>query len=151
MAAIGRASNYKQVLKKVEREKTQRLRKALQNTVIDATSRLVDRTPVDTGAAKFHWFVRLLPDERFDENNTDPSGSKPKSQAKRDVKLFRAGQKVYIVNSAPYFVFLENGSSKQAPQGIVAITLAEISLIWQREFSVAFSKEIIGIDVRENA
>ena len=51
MAAIGR-SNYKQVLKKVERETPARLSKALQATAIEGINRLVDRTPVDTGAAK---------------------------------------------------------------------------------------------------
>ena len=79
MAAIGR-SNYKQVLKKVERETPQRLSKALQATAIEGINRLVDRTPVDTGAAKFHWFVRRVPDERFDKERTDPSGAKPKAQ-----------------------------------------------------------------------
>ena len=116
MAAIGR-SNYKQVLKKVERETPQRLSKALQATAIEGINRLVDRTPVDTGAAKAHWFVRLQPDENFDKERTDPSGTKAKAQAKRDVKLFRIGQTVWLVNSAPYFVYLENGSVKQAPNG----------------------------------
>ena len=83
MAAIGR-SNYKQVLKKTERETKLKLDKALQATAIEAINRLIDRTPVDTGAAKFHWFMRLQPDERFDKDNTDPSGAKPKAGAKRD-------------------------------------------------------------------
>ena len=142
MAALGRASNYKQVLKKVEREKTQRLTKALQATAIEGINRLVDRTPVDTGAAKYHWFVRPLPDERFDKTRTDPSGAQPKSRAKRDVKLFRIGQTVWLVNSAPYFVYLEAGSSKQAPSGIVAITFAEMNLLWQKEVQAAFSRDI---------
>jgi hypothetical protein len=140
MAAIGR-SNYKQVLKKVERDTPLRLSQALQATAIEGINRLVDRTPVDTGAAKFHWFVRPLPDERFDKERTDPSGAQPKSRAKRDVKLFRIGQTVWLVNSAPYFVYLEHGSSKQAPNGIVAITLAEMQLLWQKAVQVAFSRD----------
>jgi len=142
MAAIGRASTYKQVLKKVERETPARLTKALQNTAVETINKLIDRTPVDTGAAKFHWFVRLQPDENFNKENTDPSGTKTKAQAKRDVKLFRIGQTVWLVNSAPYFVYLEHGSSKQAPAGIVAITLAEVNLLWQKEIQVAFSRNV---------
>jgi hypothetical protein len=140
--AVGRASTYKQVLKKTERETHQRLNKALQNTAIEGINRLVDRTPVDTGAAKFHWFMRLVPDEKFDPTRVDPSGEQPKKGAKRTAKLFRIGQIVYLVNSAPYFKYLEHGSSKQAPQGVVAITLAEMNLIWQKEIKVAFSKDV---------
>ena len=141
MALAGRASTYKQVLKKVERVTPLRLSKALQNTAVETINRLIDRTPVDTGAAKFHWFVRALPYERFDETRTDPSGSRPKTDAKRDVRLFRIGQTVWIVNSAPYFVYLEHGSSKQAPSGVVAITFAEVNLLWQKEIQAAFSRD----------
>ena len=141
MALAGRASTYKQVLKKVERQTPQRLTKALQNTAVETINRLIDRTPVDTGAAKFHWFVRPLPYERFDPARVDPSGSKPKTDARRDVRLFRIGQTVWLVNSAPYFVYLEQGTSTQAPQGIVAITFAEVNLLWQKEIQAAFSRD----------
>lgn len=136
-----RKSNYKSVLKKVERETKGRLDKALQATAIEAINRLIDRTPVDTGAAKFHWFVRVMPDERFEKELTDPSGAQPKARAKRDVKLFRIGQIVWLVNSAPYFKYLEAGSSQQAPQGIVAITLAEMNLLWKKSIQAAFSRD----------
>jgi len=136
-----RKSNYKSVLKKVERETKGRLDKALQATAVEAINRLVDRTPVDTGAAKFHWFVRLVPDELFEEEHTDPSGAQPKARAKRDVKLFRIGQTVWLVNSAPYFKYLETGSSQQAPQGVVAITLAEMGLLWKQKIKAAFSRD----------
>ena len=60
MAAIGRASTYKQVLKKVERETPAAADVRHCRTLpLRAINRLIDRTPVDTGAAKFHWFVRL--------------------------------------------------------------------------------------------
>jgi hypothetical protein len=137
-----RKGNYATVLKKVQRETPLRLTKALQATAVEGINRLVDRTPVDTGAAKFHWFVRALPDEKFDKERTDASGAQPKSRAKRDVKLFRIGQTVWLVNSAPYFIYLEHGSSKQAPSGVVAITFAEMQLLWQKNIQAAFSRDI---------
>ena len=79
-----RKGNYATVLKKVQRETPLRLTKALQATAIEGINRLIDRTPVDTGAAKYHWFVRPLPDEKFDKDRTDPSGAQPKAGAKRD-------------------------------------------------------------------
>jgi len=132
-------SNYKEVLGKAEKDMRKRLSSALQNTAIEAIGRLANRTPVDTGAARFHWFVRALPDENFDKTRVDPAGDLAKQRAKRDVKLFTIGQIVYLVNAAPYFQYLEAGSSTQAPNGVVAITLAEMDLLWSKEVKAAFS------------
>jgi len=131
-------SNYKAVLKKVKAETPKRIDKGLQATVVDAATRMIDRTPVDTGAAKYHWFVRQSPFERFDKDHVDPSGQQPKQRAKRDAKLIHAGVTIWIVNSAPYFIFLENGSSKQASSGVVAITVAEMAFLYRKNMSIAF-------------
>jgi hypothetical protein len=130
--------NYAVVLKKAARDTTLKLDKALQATAVETIGRLVDRTPVDTGAAKFHWFVRAQPDEVFDKARTDPSGQQPKQRAKRDVKIFRIGWMLWLVNSAPYMTYLERGSSKQAPAGVVAITLAEVPLLWRRQVDASW-------------
>ena len=63
--------------------------------------------------------------------------------AVRDVKnLFRLGLKVWLINSAPYFIYLERGSSTQAPQGVVAITMQEVAMIWKKHLKTAISKPI---------
>lgn len=36
--------------------------------------------------------------------------------------------KIFITNNAPYAELLENGSSKQAPNGIIAVTMASLKL-----------------------
>jgi len=131
-------SNYSAVLKKAKFDTTLKLDKALQATAVETIGRLVDRTPVDTGAAKYHWFVRAQPDEKFDKLRVDPSGQQPKQRAKRDIKLFRIGFLLWLVNSAPYFTYLEKGSSKQAPAGVVAITLAEVPILWRRELHASW-------------
>jgi hypothetical protein len=131
-------SNYAVVLKKAARDSTLKLDKALQATAVETIGRLIDRTPVDTGAAKYHWFVRAQPDEKFDKSRTDPSGQLPKQRAKRDIRLFRIGMMVWLVDSAPYFTYLERGSSKQAPAGVVAITLAEVPLLWRRQMDASW-------------
>lgn len=131
-------SNYAVVLKRVQKENHLRLDKALQATAVETIGRMIDRTPVDTGAAKYHWFVRPLPDEGFDKARVDPSGQQPKQRAKGDVKLFRIGMMVWLVNSAPYMTYLEQGSSKQAPAGVVNITLAEVDFIWRRQIDASY-------------
>ena len=135
-------SNYKSVLKKVKAETPKKIDKVLQDTAVEVIGKMIDRTPVDTGAAKYHWFVRALPSERFDKERVDPSGQLPKARAKRDVKLFKVGTKVWLVNSAPYMIYLERGSSTQAPQGVVAITMAEVAAIFKKHIKTAISKPI---------
>lgn len=137
-------SNYKQVLAKTKKETPRKINKALQDTAVEAISKMIDRTPVKTGAAKYHWFLRPLPDERFDKDNVDPSGQAPKNRAQRDVKQFRVGAQniIWLVNSAPYFFYLEHGSSAQAPAGVITITLAEMGLLWKRKFKASFGQQL---------
>jgi hypothetical protein len=138
-----RKGNYAAVLKKVQRETPQKIDKALQDTANETISKLIDRTPVDTGAAKYHWFARALPNEKFDKKRVDPSGAQPKARAKRDIKtIFKIGRVLWLVNSAPYMVYLEEGSSTQAPAGVVAITIAEVAPMFQRHMKTAISKPI---------
>lgn len=136
-------STYKEVLRRVGRGVPKKFDKVTADTVLITTNKLIDRTPVDTGAAKYHWFLRALPDEKFDKNRTDKGGALPKARAKRDIKLFKIGHPLYIVNAAPYFKYLENGSSDQAPSGVVAITLAELDHVYQDMFKVTFSKPAV--------
>ena len=139
----GKEGNYKAILKKAKRDMDTRLSKALQSMVLVAVEQLVELTPVDTGAAKFHWFVRALPSEQFDKERVDPEGQLAPRRAKRDVKLFRIGQTVYVVNAAPYFKYLETGTSKQAPLGIVNVVQARLqaSGLWPKMVEAAFSKD----------
>jgi hypothetical protein len=135
-----RGSTYAKVLRKVQFELPKRALTAYQGTALRAVKLMIDRTPVDTGAAKYHWFLRKTAHRpRWSPENTDPSGSAAKSRAREDVLQFKTGQQINILNSAPYFQYLEGGWSQQAPHGIVAITLAEIPSIWKRVALVSFS------------
>ena len=137
----GKEGNYKTILKKASKDMSTRLDKAYQAYCYEAIALLTYRTPVDTGAARFHWFARLLPSEQFDKERVDPEGQLAPRRAKRDLKLFRVTQVVYLVNSAPYFKYLEDGSSTQAPNGVVGITRATLSASgrWPKLVEAAFS------------
>ena len=65
--------------------------------------KIVDRTPVKSGYAKSRWQVEVDKDSDGFVN-------------------------AEITNDAPYIIFLEMGSSDQAPNGMVAITLAEMEM-----------------------
>lgn len=78
------------------------------------------KTPVDTGRARANWFMAEgAPDTSATAAKT------PKDYARGD---FQAnGVPIFITNSLPYIVALEYGHSKQAPAGMVRVTLAEIA------------------------
>lgn len=101
--------------------------------------KIVARTPYRTGRARASWngsldkAVRSTTRKgRKQPEYEDPAAAMQAFQNKfisvlREY-LGRTGSKppIYIVNRLPYIVFLERGTSKKAPQGMVAVTLAEV-------------------------
>ena len=99
-------------------------------------SSIVKKTPVDTGRARGNWNVSVgSPDTSVD----DPSGyPKPRKKGEKVVKKVvklkyknsaslpepKGNESIFISNNLPYITTLEYGSSKQAPNGMVGVTLA---------------------------
>lgn len=74
----------------------------LTSTVADEMFRkIVARNPVDTGYSRSRWQVETY----------------------QNTKGFVRGE---ITNDAPYIIYLEMGSSDQAPNGFIQITVAEM-------------------------
>lgn len=104
--------------------------KMVRRIALELFIRTVEKTPVDTGTARASWQLSInnlpakkpeLPKEMTKESAT--------RWAKRQVsKLSRltGGEVVYISNSVPYIIPLEYGSSKQSPEGMLRISLAEV-------------------------
>lgn len=89
----------------------------------------VDRTPVDTGRAKYNWTVAT--GEKPPRRWVEPAypGSKGSTSAENSQVAYSqavtalqgrvAGTPIYIANFTPYIMELENGTaSKQAPAGM---------------------------------
>lgn len=58
------------------------------------------------------------PDESYDPNKRDPSRTTTLANARAAMASLKFGDVFYIVNTTPYGIYLEEGSSQQAPQGI---------------------------------
>lgn len=109
----------------------------IRGLTLEVLSRIVQRTPVDTGRAAGNWNVSQ--DEPDFSVEDAPSRQVP---GEADVHAVRAGGETYIVNGVPYIEALEyglypnppaagtgktaGGFSTQAPQGMVRVTVAEI-------------------------
>jgi len=87
-------------------------------TVIDLFRRIVERTPIDTGRARANWSIGPDPNAAVDYKDLS-------DVADYEYKLDTGT--IWIFNNLVYIVPLEEGHSDQAPQGMVAISLAEFS------------------------
>lgn len=87
---------------------------------------VVDRTPVLTGSARASWNASVgepIVINRINRDTLNPLG--PPSFPLKSAPAF---SKIYITNGVPYIMQLEYGSSKQAPQGMLRVTLASLGV-----------------------
>jgi hypothetical protein len=94
---------------------------------------IVLKTPVDTGRARANWQVNIgsiTSDEVEQYNKSDGDADRTIERGAQKIESLReqgVGQIIYIYNNVHYIVDLENGTSSQAPSGMVAVTFAEIA------------------------
>lgn len=93
----------------------------------DILTSVVLKTPVDAGRARANWNVSLnRVDTSVSVTTTDVGGQKTIHFGNAAISKWEPGDTIYIANSLPYIRRLEyDGWSKQAPAGMVRITLAQ--------------------------
>lgn len=108
--------------------------KLVRGVALEAHGRIMRRTPVDKGRARNNWNVSIGSiDRSYDESLRGRGGQHALQEGQRVILgRFRPGDVLYITNSLPYVPELERGHSKQAPQGMVAVTAAEMGPLVSR-------------------
>jgi hypothetical protein len=101
-------------------------------------TRVVMRTPVDRGAARQNWLVTLNnPTYAYDKNKA--KGGRVMSDGQKAINGAKGDDKIIMQNNMPYIEKLEYGGygpnspsgktvggfSKQAPHGMVGVTMQE--------------------------
>jgi len=85
---------------------------------------IVRKTPVDTGRAQGSWTMSLnAADRRVQPDNL---AAYPTPQPGPAVALMGPTDTIWISNNLPYITALEDGHSKQAPAGMVALSIVEV-------------------------
>lgn len=84
---------------------------------------LVQRTPVDTGRAKANWVPGI--GSVSTKTTGDINAEAALGAINQALQTWKPGQTIYITNSLPYIKRLEDGWSKQAPAGMVRLTVVE--------------------------
>ncbi len=96
-------------------------------TMIELFNRVIQKSPVDTGRFRANWNCSIGSPDLSTSQAIDPSGSGAISKANSTVVSYTLnGQSVFLTNNLPYADRLENGWSKQAPNGMVRLSMMEI-------------------------
>lgn len=105
-----------------------RLHKAI---ILEALTRLVQKTPVDTGRARGNWQATIDVPAEQKLPTTDKAGGETISRGLAVLGGLKPYGTFWITNNVDYIEFLENGSSKQAPAGMLAVTVEELRAIFK--------------------
>lgn len=129
--------------------------------VLEVSTRVIMRTPVDTGHARGGWQTTVGNPPSSDNDRIDKGGSAAISEAVNAVSSSKISDTVFLSNLVPYIVALEEGDypdppkkgtyipkrrggpaweirsvggfSKQAPRGMLAVSLSEFPYIVTEE------------------
>lgn len=96
---------------------------------MEALNRVVMKSPVDTGRFRGNWTVAVGRPNLATTTEVDKSGGATITKGSQIVMGIKGPCVTWLSNNLPYASALENGHSKQAPAGIVAVTYAELSSI----------------------
>ena len=105
----------------------------VRKAALDLERGMIMRTPVDTGRAKGAWNcgVGVIDNSEAGRRDTTPKGDLDEagaiSAADRVLQGWKPGQTIWLTLSLPYARRLENGWSKQSPNGMVRLSVQEYS------------------------
>lgn len=117
----------------------------IQKTIFDVLDGITSKNPVLTGRSRASWNVTL---GKVDPSNLPASGfsvdggisigeiSSILNSRKAGLEI-KPYAKYFITNSVEYIEALENGHSKRAPNGMVAITVSEFTKVVRAALKVA--------------
>lgn len=105
------------------------LEQAARAVAFDMFSRIIVRSPVDTGRFRGNWQidVHIVPAGWAEQYDKGGQGSIDRGRI--NLTKFRLGNTISMRNNVPYSIALEHGHSGQAPQGMVKVTMVEFGAI----------------------
>lgn len=111
---------FKNDLKKLAQILDVNLGTVVRKVAFDLHAKIVLRTPVDTGRARAGWDITVSDPTQY----LPPPGQYGDKGPPSGVEI-HGDQPVYVVNNVEYIEALEYGHSKQAPAGMVRISIVE--------------------------
>lgn len=108
----------------------------LRKVALDIFTRIILKSPVDEGRFRGNWQVAIgsIPAGVLELNDKD--GSATIARVTAETLNLKAGETIFFVNNLSYAWRLEFGHSKQAPTGMVRVTVLE----WNQAVNKAASE-----------
>lgn len=92
--------------------------KIARTATLELFSGVIRATPVDTGRARGGWQTGVGSAPTGDNGRLDKAAAQSLAEVERNTPP-GAGQVTFLANNVPYIMNLEEGTSKQAPEGMV--------------------------------
>lgn len=96
---------------------------AVRKITLDVFENVIVMSPVDTGRFRGNWMPAVGSAPSGTIEAVDPSGGMVRAKVQGVTNGVTAGDVIFMVNNLPYAERLENGWSRQAPAGMVALTV----------------------------
>ena len=93
----------------------------IRGTALDLSSSIIKRTPVKTGRLRGNWQTEI---NGFPISEINSTASQATAKNRQVINTAKIKDAIYFVNNLPYAGVIERGSSSQAPQGMVAVTIS---------------------------
>lgn len=98
---------------------------------LDLARGVITGTPVDTGRARGNWQSSVGSAINNTIDRSDPSGQLSTREAEAASSRITLGSVAYLQNNLEYITYLEDGSSQQAPSGMVALNLERLQGVFR--------------------
>ena len=122
-------SSFADQLRMFEAKTLDKMSRAARKITLDAFSGCILMSPVDTGRFRGNWQTAVGSAPSGTVELLDPDGNTVIAQVSGIVDGMQIGDVVFMANNLPYSLELESGSSTQAPNGMVALTVQRYSAI----------------------
>ena len=109
----------------------------VRETIFRLGQSIILMTPADTGRAKANWLHGIGSYTQQQLETMDNSGSVSINALSQGVGNIDIGQDFYFTNSLPYAKKLEDGSSLQAPVGMVRVSVEALPMVLEQEIQRA--------------
>ena len=96
---------------------------AIRKIALDVFTEVILMSPVDTGRFRGNWQVAIGNIPTGTVQIDDKAGTATLGKVQAEALQLKAGQAIFLVNNLPYAQELEYGHSKQAPGGMVRLTV----------------------------
>lgn len=118
-------AEFNLALERDKKESVEMFDRRRRAVMLEATKGVVLLTPVKTGRARGNWQLTIEGGQPEVTEDVDPAGGKTISRIADGIAATkgRPFTRHDLVNGLDYIVPLENGHSRQAPQGMVALTV----------------------------